>query len=101
MAFDLRGGFVDGCKRRAREFELAARLERDRCPAYGIIKPNEILAVIDRLPAEPFLHSLEKCADAGTAGASHAIIGHRRVWLGVKRKFLVRGADPELVRRLY
>jgi hypothetical protein len=44
---------------------------------------------MDRLPAEPRRHLTQERADAG-----RPFIGHRRKIGGVKREFLVLGADP-------
>jgi hypothetical protein len=50
VLFVLLGGLVQGLERRAREFELAARLERDA--GVGALQRNRVVALDDRLPAK-------------------------------------------------
>ncbi|MNY04388.1 hypothetical protein D3C86_1370630 [compost metagenome] len=54
-------------------------------------KADDVLAVHDRLPAELFLHALQKGRNAGFAE-----IGNGTVILAEKREFFVFGADAEI-----
>ena len=56
-------GLMDGLDRRAGQFELSARLERDRAAAGHVRKADDVLALHDRLPAEQVLHADEQRAD--------------------------------------
>src|SRR5580704_18952932 len=99
MRFKLGNGLMDCVERRAGEFELTAGLERDPCPDRCVVETNDIRSVVDRRPAGPLLHSLEKCADAALAPRGRVFIGHGRTAGPVKWNFLMLGADPELLRR--
>ena len=93
MLLHLGAGLMEIVERRARQLELAARLERDRRLAAR--KPDEIVAVIDRLPAEP-PQPFEQAADAALA----AVIGDRPQILAPEDEFLVLGADAPALARL-
>src|SRR4051794_41285837 len=67
MRHQLRLGLVYRLHRRARQFELAARLERNRAAARHVIQADDIALLHDRLPAEQELHAVEQRADAAHA----------------------------------
>jgi hypothetical protein len=85
---------VDGFERCAREFELAARLDRDGAHARGFGQPDDVLAVEDRLPAEPGLHALQESGNAGLAK-----IGHRAVVGAEEGELFVLRSEAELLFR--
>ena len=95
MRHQLVAGLVHGFERRARQFELAAGLERDRAAAGHVGETYDVLALHDRLPAEQVLHAVKQCTDA-----ARARIGHRPVTVHGEREFLVLGADAEFFLRL-
>ncbi len=64
MRVALEFGVMHALERRARKLELSARLDRDRRPAFGIIKPDRQVAVADRRPAERSLQALDQRANA-------------------------------------
>jgi hypothetical protein len=80
---------------RARQFELAAGLERDGAAAGHIGQADDIAAFDDRLPAEQMLHAFEQRADA-----TAALVRHRPMPAASEREFLVLGADAETRFRL-
>ena len=88
-------GLMHGLERRAGQFELPARLERDRAAAGHVGEPDDVLALHDRLPAEQVLHAVEQRADA-----ARPAVGHRRVAVHREGELLVLGADAELLLRL-
>src|SRR5262249_40632993 len=88
-------GLVNGLDRRARELELAARLERDRPAAGDVAEPDDVLPLHDRLPAEEVAHAVEQRADA-----ARAVVGHRLVTGEREGEFVVLGADAEPLPRL-
>ena len=95
MRHQLGGGLVHVLDRRAGEFELAARLERNGAAVGDVEQADDVVALHDRLPAEQVVHAFEQRADRAAAG-----IGHRPVILDREGEFLVLGADAELFRRL-
>ena len=95
MRHQLGRSLVHVLDRRARQFELAARLERNRAAAGDVEQADDVVALHDRLPAEQMLHAVEQRADGAAAG-----IGHRAVVFDREGEFLVLGADAELRLRL-
>ena len=95
MRHQFARGLVHGFDLRARQFELAARLERDRAAAGDVEQADDVRPFHDRLPAEQMLHAFEQRADAALA-----LIGHRTVALEREGEFLVLGADAKLRLRL-
>ena len=89
------GGLVHVFDRRAGQFELAARLQRNGAAAGDVEHADDVVALHDRLPAEDVVHALEQRADRAAAG-----IGHGPVVFDREGEFLVLGADAELVLRL-
>ena len=85
MAVHLLAGLMHGGQRRTREFELAARLERDRLVLAG--QRNRPAGLQHRRPAKA-LQAFEQ----GT-NATLAVIGHRREVVGAIADFFVLGAD--------
>ena len=67
-------GLMHGLDRRARQFELPARLQRDRAAAGDVIEPDDVAALHDRLPAEQELHAFEQRADAARALVRHGMM---------------------------
>ena len=94
-AINSRAGLVHGFDRRAGEFELAARLQRDGAAAGDVEQADDVVVLHDRLPAEQVVHAVEQRADA-----ARALIGHRAVVFEHEGEFLVLGADAELLARL-
>ena len=90
MGHQFRLGLMHGLDRRARQFELPARLERDRAAAGDVVEADDIALLHDRFPAEQKLHAFEQRADA-----PRALIGHGLVALQRERRLFVLGADPE------
>ena len=72
MRDQLAAGLVHGLDRRAGQFELAARLQRNRAAAGDVEHADDVVALHDRLPAEQVLHALEQRADR-----ARALVGHR------------------------
>ncbi|OIQ72819.1 hypothetical protein GALL_455510 [mine drainage metagenome] len=66
-------GLMHGLDRRARQFELAARLQRNRSAAGDVIESDDIAALHDRLPAEQELHAFQQRADAARAFVRHGL----------------------------
>ena len=89
-------GLVHGLHRRAGQFELSARLQRDRAAAGNVIEADDVAALHDRLPAEQELHAVEQRADAARAFIRHGMVALQR-----ERRLLVLGADAEFGRRLH
>ena len=73
----LRGGLMHGLDWRAGQFELAARLERDRATAGDVEQADDVAVFDDWLPAEQMLHAFEQCADAAAALRREPAGGHR------------------------
>ena len=65
---------MHGFHRRARQFELAAGLQRNRAAAGDVIQPDDVAALHDRLPAEQELHAFEQRADAARALVRHGMV---------------------------
>jgi hypothetical protein len=84
-------GVVHGLDRRARQLELAARLERDGAAAGHVEQPDDGVALHDRLPAEQHPHAVEQ-----RANAAPTLVGHGLMPADREREFLVLGADAEL-----
>ncbi len=95
MRHQLGRGLVHVVERRARQFELPARLERDRAAAGDVEHADDVVALDDRLPAEQMLHAFEQRADAALA-----LIGHRPMVGDREGELLVLGADAEFRLRL-
>ena len=91
MRHQLARGLMHGLKLRAREFELAAGLERDGAAAGDVEQADNVRPFHDRFPAEQMLHALEQRADA-----ARPLIGHRTMALQREGELLVLGAEPEL-----
>ena len=83
---------VDGRLRRAGQFELAARLERNRGAADRVEQADELAVVLDRLPAQALAHALQQ-----RANPARAFIGNGRQIRFVERNFLVFRADAKRV----
>ena len=96
MRHQFRLGLVHGLDRRAGQFELPARLQRNRAAAGDVIEPDDVAALHDRLPAEQKLHAFQQRADAARALVRHGLMALQR-----ERGFLVLGADAEFGRRLH
>ena len=77
------------------QFELAARLERDRAAAVRVVKADQMAAVLDALPADPRIHALEQGADP-----RFALIRDRRQTRAIKGNLLVFRADAKSAGRL-
>ena len=90
MRHQLVAGLVHGLDRRAGQFELPARLERDRAAAGHVGEPDDVLALHDRLPAEQMLHAVEQRADA-----ARPAVGHGLMAVHGEGELLVLGADAE------
>ena len=86
---------MDGLDRRARQFELPAGLQRNGAAAGDVGKPDDVLALHDRLPAEQVLHAFEQCMDRAPA-----VVGNRAMAIEREHELLVLGADAELGLRL-
>ena len=95
-AISSRLRLVHGLDRRARQFELPARLQRDRAAAGNVVEADDVALLHDRLPAEQELHALQQRADALGAFVRHGVMALER-----ERRLLVLGADPEFGRRLH
>src|SRR3954453_21598810 len=87
---------MHGLDRRASQFELPARLQRDRATAGDVVEPDDVAALHDRLPAEQELHALEQRADAARAFIRHGLMALER-----ERGLFMLGADAEFRWRLY
>ncbi len=93
MGLKLGLRLVKRLQRRAGQFELSARLQRDRPAAIRPGQADDMAGIDDRLPAEPLLHALQQGTDATGAGAP--LIGDGSEIALIEREFLVLGADPE------
>ncbi len=62
MRHQLGVGLMHGFQRRAGQFELPARLERNRAAAGDVVEADDVVALHDRLPAEQVLHAFEQLA---------------------------------------
>jgi hypothetical protein len=85
-------GLVHRFQGRARQLELAARLQTD--PGAVLGQADDVLAFQDRLPAE-LLHAFEQRLDAGNAFVAQRVMGLQAV-----DEFLVLGADAPILARL-
>jgi hypothetical protein len=72
MRIEFVAGLVQGLHRRARQLELATRLQRDRATTGDIGQTDRVVALHDRLPAEQPGHTVKQPADA----AARAFIRH-------------------------
>ena len=81
--------------RRAGQFELAARLQRNGAAMGDVEQADDVVALHDRLPAEDIVHAFQQRADRAAAG-----IGHRAVGVDREGEFLVLGADAPIRLRL-
>ena len=92
MGVQLAAGLVDGLDRRARELELAARLERDRAAAGHVDQADDVAVVEDRLPAE------QPACPRAAPGCRAALIGDRargrRARTGISRARCRCGTAP-------
>ena len=95
MTIELVRGRVRVVERRARELKLSSRLERDGPLAASVIKADQVLAVLNAVPAEMGAHAFEERPDP-----SLAPIRDGRMIGAIERDFLVFRADPEWARRL-
>ena len=91
---DFSDGLMDGFERRAGEFELAARLERDRAAGLFVVQADDVVALHDRHPAELFVHAVEQRADPIVA-VQHCLRRGPAYDRPDRREFLVLGADAE------
>ena len=91
MGVALAAGLMDRLERCAREFELAARLERDRALSGRLDEPDDVTGIDDRIPAEHLTHAFEQRPDAVVAA-----IGNRRIAVDIERKLFVLRSDPPL-----
>src|SRR5215217_1334281 len=92
MIVNFLAGVVQRLERGAREFELAAGLERDgSCPAR-IAERDQMGVFHHRRPAETVAHAFEQPPDRALAR-----IRNRFQRIGQEWKFLVLGADPPLL----
>ena len=65
MRIGLAAGLVDRLERRAGQFELPARLQRNRAPASDVEHADDVVALHDRLPTEQIMHALKQRAVRG------------------------------------
>ena len=92
MGVHLVAGLVDGFQRRARQFQLPARLQRDVAVRLG--ERDGVAVLQHRLPAET-RQPLEQRADT-----PRSLIGRGFEGLQMEHELLVLGADPPVRRRL-
>ena len=85
---NLFAGLVHGAERRAREFELPARLQRDVAQALGIGERDDVGALVDALPAEAVAQALEQRPDR-----AFAVIGNGPQRVGQEGELLVLRPD--------
>ena len=90
MRHQLAMRLVHGFDRCAGQLKLPAGLERNRPAAGDVVKPDDIAALHDRLPAEQELHAFEQRADALGAVVRHGVVAFEG-----ERRFFVLGADAE------
>jgi hypothetical protein len=95
MRIELGGGIVDGELWRAREFELAARLERDAADGAEIAQADRVAAIEERVPAGASLDTVEQRVHAIVAGIGDR--GERGFAVNV---LFVLGADAPFGLRL-
>ena len=95
MLIHFFAGIVDGLEGSAGKFKLAARFQRNIAHSLGITQGNDLVILIDALPAKAVAQAFEKGADG--AGA---VIGHGLQRIGEERKFFVLGADAPVRLRL-
>ena len=90
MLAELLVGLVHAFERRARQLELAARLEADRAafPAVLAAQRDDVAVLGDGIPAE----ALGSVSSSVLIPRS-PVIWHRRVALAVEAELLVLGAD--------
>ena len=93
MRVQLAASLMQRLERRARQFELPARLQGDRTAAI-VGEADDVLAVEHRMPAEA-PHLLEHGADAAVA-----LIRHGTQIGAAEDEFLVLGADAPFGTRL-
>src|SRR5206468_10572410 len=87
----LGAGLMHASERRAREFELPARLQAEGGAILG--QADDVLAFAYRRPAEA-LHAFQQLADARLA-----VIGDRLAGLQVINEFFVLGPDAPFAAR--
>ena len=90
MAFKLGRCFVGRIERGARQFELSARLQRNRRRARRVIEADQTAGILEPLPAEFCVDLLEQSADP-----RFAFIEHGGAVGAIEQDLLVLGADPE------
>ncbi len=95
MREQLRRGLMDTLDRRAGQFELSARLERDRAAAGDVEHADDVVALHDRLPAEQAVHAVQERADRPPA-----LVRNGTPVIDREGEFLVLGAGPKLRFRL-
>ena len=95
MRHQLRTGLMHIFDRRAGEFELSARLQRDGAAAGDVEHADDVLALHDRLPAEDIVQAFQQRADRALA-----LIRHGTIVRDGEGELLVLGAGPELCLRL-
>lgn len=92
MLGGLGGGGMQVGLRRAGQFELPTRLERNAAVSLHIPQADGIAFVEKGLPAGAFGDAIEQSADA-----VRSLIGHRAERIGVEHVFFVLGADAPLL----
>ena len=90
MTIEFVCGRVRVGERRARELKLSSRLERDGALAVGVIKADQVLAVLDTVPAEMGAHAFQERPDPPLAP-----IRDRGMIAAIEWDFFVFRADPE------
>ena len=88
-------GLVDCLKRRARQFDLPARLQRNGAAASLVEQADQRRAIVDRLPGGCRLQTFQQGADAALPRPT--LIGNWREVTDIKGDFFVFRADPEAV----
>src|SRR5580704_7860146 len=91
MSRQLARGLVHGFELRAGQFELAARLERDRAAAGDVVKADHVRPFHDGIPAENELHAFEQRANAARALVRHGAVPFER-----EGELLVLSTDAKL-----
>jgi hypothetical protein len=95
MRRQLGARLVNGLQRCARQFELAARLQRDRAAAGDVVQADDIRPFHDRLPAEHGPHAFQQRMNAAPALIGHGLaVGQR------EHELFVFGSDAEFGFRL-
>ncbi len=97
MAAYLLAGLEDRFQRRARQFELAARLQRDRAAEIvrRFLQRDDLVAVVNGPPSEALPHAVEQCRNA-----RRPFVRDRPQAVAIEGDLLVLGADPPFGFRL-